>query len=119
MPGLRKAGETFRNPKTLVIYYLLMSFSFVMDNPTLFKALHAGEVVLNLLFFVLLSSRLFPVNVHLFGVHCPETRWNTLAKALPCGPEQKGFSTCFTGWTHVCTTQDKICLSSGDMADSY
>lgn len=24
---------------------------------------------------LLVSSRLFPVNVHLFGVHCPETRW--------------------------------------------
>lgn len=48
MSGLRKAGETFRNLKTLVVCYLLMGFSFVVDNPTLFKALHVGEVVLNL-----------------------------------------------------------------------
>lgn len=48
VPGLRKAGETFRNLKTLVVYDLFMGFSFVMDNPTLFKALHTCEVVLNL-----------------------------------------------------------------------
>lgn len=48
MPGLIKAGETFRNLKTLVVYDLFVGFSFVMDNPTLFKALHTGEVVLNL-----------------------------------------------------------------------
>lgn len=47
MPVLRKAGEAFRNLKTLVVYYLFMGFSFVMDNPTLFKALHTGEVVIN------------------------------------------------------------------------
>lgn len=48
MLGLTKAGETLRNLKTLLVYYLLMGFSFVMDKLTLFKALHAGEVVLNL-----------------------------------------------------------------------
>lgn len=47
-PGLRKAGETFRNLKTIVVYYLMVGFSFVMDNPTLFRALHMAEVVLNL-----------------------------------------------------------------------
>lgn len=48
MPGLRKAGETFRNLKTIVVYHLMVGFSFVMDNPTLFRALHMAEVVLNL-----------------------------------------------------------------------
>lgn len=51
-PGLWKAGETFRNLKALVVYYLLMGFSFVMDSPMktpcLFKALHTGDLVLNL-----------------------------------------------------------------------
>lgn len=47
MPGLRTAGETFRILKTLVSC-LLMSFSFMMDNSSLFKALLAGEVFLNL-----------------------------------------------------------------------
>lgn len=48
MPRLRKAGKTFRILKALVVSCLLMSSSFVMDNLSLFKALLAGEVFLNL-----------------------------------------------------------------------
>ena len=48
MPRLRKAGETFRSLKTLVVSCLLISFFFMMDNPSLFKAVLVGEVFLNL-----------------------------------------------------------------------
>lgn len=66
MPGLRKAGVTFRCLKALVVSCLLMTFSFMMHNSSLFKALLAGEVFLNLWLFLLLFSRLFPVGAHLF-----------------------------------------------------
>jgi len=48
VPGLRKAGETFRSLKTLVVSCLLRSFSFMMDNTSFFKAFLVGEVFLNL-----------------------------------------------------------------------
>lgn len=86
---------------------LLMSFSFMVDNPSFLRALLAGEVFLNLP-SCCFSPDCFQ-SVHIFSeVRCPKTRWDALAKALSCWPEQKSWSTWFTGWTHIFVARD-IC----------